>query len=215
MGTALRRLAAEVGLDLVDDVDAADVIVDYSRPERAAALLDALERHPRPFLIGTTGLPDAAIAQITALSARVPAMRAPNTGTGIAVLRRLVRDAVRALPGWDVEIVELHHRKKVDAPSGTAWALLDAAGKPRDGAVTARDRGVRTDGEVGIQALRGGDVVGEHTVYLLGPGERIELTHRAMDRDTFARGGLRAAIFLSAPGRAPGLYTMDDVLRLG
>jgi 4-hydroxy-tetrahydrodipicolinate reductase len=127
-----------------------------------------------------------------------------------------VEQAVGALgDGWDVEVLEMHHRNKVDAPSGTAWLLADAAGG-RHRAVTARtgETGARTDAEIGIQTLRGGDVVGEHTVYLIGQGERLELTHRCWDRTTFARGGVRAARWTLEPGRPPGRYSMNDVLGL-
>ena len=141
---------------------------------------------------------------------------APNTGTGVNVLRSLVQKAAEALgAGWDSEVLEMHHRRKVDAPSGTAWMLLEALGDPSD-AVASRvgETGPRTDSEIGIQTLRGGDVVGEHTVYLIGEGERLELTHRAWSRDTFARGALRAARWLLEDGRQPGLYSMADVLDL-
>ncbi|MBN92620.1 MAG: 4-hydroxy-tetrahydrodipicolinate reductase, partial [Deltaproteobacteria bacterium] len=123
---------------------------------------------------------------------------------------------------WDIEVLEMHHNKKVDAPSGTAWALVeqaaqglgDAPGSGRERAMSVRDGqvGARPDGAIGVQSLRGGDVVGEHTVFLVGPGERLELTHRSWDRTTFARGGLRAARWLAQEGRAAGLYSMADVL---
>jgi 4-hydroxy-tetrahydrodipicolinate reductase len=151
---------------------------------------------------------------------------APNTGTGIGVLAALVENAVNALgPGWDIEVLEMHHRNKVDAPSGTAWMLLDAAARASGSREDeSRERGVasrvgavgsRSNDEIGVQSLRGGDVVGEHTVYLVGHGERIELTHRCWDRATFARGGLRVARWLTEPGRQPGLYSMRDVVSVG
>jgi 4-hydroxy-tetrahydrodipicolinate reductase len=171
---------------------------------------------PRPLVVGTTGLGDELRAQIMSLSERVPVVLAPNTGTGVNVLRAIAQKAAETLgAGWDIEVLEMHHRNKVDAPSGTAWMLLEALGD-RSEAVPARlgETGARTDSEIGIQTLRGGDVVGEHTVYLIGEGERLELTHRAWSRDTFARGALRAAHWLLAPGRTPGLYSMADVLDL-
>ncbi len=225
MGTALARLIEDGdpsagGLSLADDLHRADVVIDYSHPDWTGPLLARLLTAPRPLVIGTTGLTDRQQDDLRRLGEAVPVVQAANTGTGITVLRSLVGDAVRRLgPGWDIEVVEMHHRRKVDAPSGTAWMLLEAAEEARSGA-PSRDRavpsrvgetGARTDAEIGIQTLRGGDVVGEHTVFLVGHGERIELTHRCWDRDTFARGGLRAAAWLAA-GRSPGLYSMDDVL---
>ena len=206
-------------LTLASGIEDAAVIVDYSHPDWTRPLVSRLRDAPRPLVVGTTNLGDDLIDELRQLAQRVPVVLAPNTGTGINVLRRLVVDAVAVLgPGWDVEVLELHHRRKVDAPSGTAWHLVDAAagarGADRGVAVAERlgETGARTDAEIGVQALRGGDVVGEHTVYLIGHGERLELTHRAWDRATFARGGLRAARWLIAEGREPGLYGMDDVL---
>jgi 4-hydroxy-tetrahydrodipicolinate reductase len=220
MGTALVRLVnAAADLERARGIDHADVVIDYSHPDWTGPLLAKLLAEPLPTLIGTTGLPEPMLREIDALAERAPVLRAANTGTGINILRGLVQAAVRAAgPGWDVEVLEMHHRNKVDAPSGTAWMLLEtAAGGGRERAVPARvgETGARTDDEIGVQTLRGGDVVGEHTVYLIGHGERIELTHRAWDRDTFARGGLRAARWLAAPGREPGLYSMTDVLGAG
>ena len=213
MGAALGRLIDDAGLARAADLTEADVVIDYSHPDWTEPLVRQLLDAPRPLLVGTTGLPSTVQADIEALARDVPVVIAANTGTGINILKRLVAEAVRlAGPGWDIEVLEMHHRKKVDAPSGTAWMLLETAGD-RDRAVASRvgETGARTDDEIGIQSLRGGDVVGEHTVYLVGHGERIELTHRAWDRDTFARGGLRAALWL-ASGQAPGLYDMNDVL---
>lgn len=217
MGTAvLALLDAAADLEAAATIGGADVVIDYSHPDWTGPLLSKLLADPKPLLMGTTGLTEAQVADLERLAAQVPVVRAANTGTGINILQALVKQAVAAAgPGWDVEILEMHHRKKVDAPSGTAWMLLEtAAGGGRDRAVPSRvgETGARTDEEIGIQTLRGGDVVGEHTVYLVGHGERIELTHRAWDRTTFARGGVRAARWLVAEGRAPGLYAMADVL---
>jgi 4-hydroxy-tetrahydrodipicolinate reductase len=229
MGTALRRLLAAAdpagaGLELREVEASAAVVVDYSHPDWTGPLLKRLLGAPRPLLVGTTGLSEEIRKDIQTLAARAPVLVAANTGTGIAVLKTLVGQAVRMLgAGWDVEVLEMHHRKKLDAPSGTAWLLEEEAARARGDAAGLRDAavsarvghvGARTDGEIGVQALRGGDVVGEHTVYLVGMGERLELTHRCHDRDTFARGGLRAARWLAEPGRVAGLYTMDDVLGL-
>ncbi|MCO4772799.1 MAG: 4-hydroxy-tetrahydrodipicolinate reductase [Deltaproteobacteria bacterium] len=216
MGSAVVRLLREAPGLAPARLDSASVIVDYSHPDWTGPLIDKLLERPRPAVIGTTGLSPAMEAKLLTLSERVPVVRAANTGTGIHILKELVAQAVRlAGPGWDVEILEMHHRRKVDAPSGTAWMLLEtAAGGGRERAVPARvgETGARTDEEIGVQTLRGGDVVGEHTVYLVGHGERIELTHRCWDRDTFARGGLRAARWAAEPDRAAGLYSMSDVL---
>jgi 4-hydroxy-tetrahydrodipicolinate reductase len=223
MGMAVLRLIAEAD-DLVaaPDLASSDVVVDYSHPDWTGPLLKELLASPRPTLIGTSGLGPAIHADIEALADRVPVVYAANTGTGIAVLRGLVRQAAAALgDDWDIEVLELHHRNKADAPSGTAWMLVDDAieatgGGGRDRAVPDRVGfvGARTDAEIGVQTLRGGDVVGEHTVYLVGHGERIELTHRSWNRDTLARGGLRAARWLAEAERVPGLFTMNDVLGL-
>ncbi len=228
MGAALRDLLAgedpaAVGLDLASTVAEADVVLDYSHPRCTADLVSALMAAPKPLLVGTTGLSEPLLSDLQALSQRSPVVLAPNTGTGINVLATLVGEAAAALgPGWDIEILEMHHRNKVDAPSGSAWMLLDSAarangksdGEARTRATPSRvgEVGARSDAEIGVQSLRGGDVVGEHTVYLVGHGERLELTHRCWDRETFARGGLRAARWLAAPERQPGLYSMQDVL---
>jgi len=216
MGAAVLRLVDEAAdCERAAGIDDAEVIIDYSHPDWTGPLLTLLLADPVPAIVGTTGLSPEQEADLEALSRRVPVVRAANTGTGVNILKRLVELAAKAAPDWDIEVLEMHHRRKVDAPSGTAWMLLEAAaGGGRERAVPARvgQTGARTDEEIGIQSLRGGDVVGEHTVFLVGDGERIELTHRAWDRDTFARGGLRAARWLVVPGRAAGLYSMDDVL---
>jgi len=215
-------LGAELAPGVVATADAdaalarADVVVDFSAPAGTAALLRALERGPLPAVIGTTGLTDEHEARLRSLAARAPVVVAPNMSLGVNVLRRLVRDAARALgASWDLELVEIHHRRKVDAPSGTALALVDDlvhGGAPADRTVGGRHGAVgpRADHEIGVHAVRGGDVAGEHTVYLLGDGERLELTHRAGDRRIFALGALRAAAW--AATAAPGRYGMDEVL---
>ncbi len=174
-----------------------------------------------PVLVCTTGFEPAERAELAAIAQQVPLIVAPNLSMGVAVLSDLVRRASAALPGYALEILEIHHDKKRDAPSGTAWALGRAAAGARDqdierDAIVARsgDVGPRGAHEIGLQSLRGGDVIGEHTVYLFGPSERIELTHRASSRDVFAHGAARAAAYLGAAGRGAGLYTMADVLGL-
>ena len=199
----------------------ADVVIDFSAPAAVEAMIEAIVRRPIPVAIGTTALPEKVLDGVHDLGRQVPVLLAPNMSLGVNVLRQLVRDAVRAVgPAWDAEIVEVHHRRKVDAPSGTALALaqdLAAAGdRAREvGLELGRcgAAGPRARGAIGVHAVRGGDVVGEHTVLLLGDGERIELIHRASDRRTFAAGALRAASWLVAPDREPGVWGMADVLR--
>jgi 4-hydroxy-tetrahydrodipicolinate reductase len=200
----------------------AEVWIDFSAPASSVANAAAAAAAGARLVVGTTGLGAADKEAIAAAARRIPLVLAANTSVGITVLLRIVADVARALgPGYDLEIVEAHHRAKRDAPSGTALRLAEALAEAtgRDLARTARmarqgDVGPRTDEEIGIQSLRGGDVIGDHTVHFLGLGERIELTHRASSRDTFARGAVRAALWLAEAGRAPGLYDMRDVLGL-
>ena len=146
----------------------------------------------------------------------MPILRAANFSLGVAVLTRLLREAAAALPSWDLEIVEAHHGRKQDAPSGTALALGHAAAAARhttpEAAVYSREgqTGERIDGSIGFAVVRGGDIVGEHTAMLIGQGERLELVHRATDRSIFARGALQAAHWLA--GRAPGQWQLDNVI---
>jgi 4-hydroxy-tetrahydrodipicolinate reductase len=201
---------------------AADVWIDFSAPAATVASAQAAAAAGARLVIGTTGLSPGDREAIAAAAQRVPLVLAANTSVGITVLLRVVADVARALgPGYDLEIVETHHRAKRDAPSGTALrlaeALAEATGRDLSRAArTARqgDVGPRTDEEIGLQTLRGGDVIGDHTVHFLGLGERIEVTHRASSRDTFARGAVRAALWLAQPDRTPGLYDMRDVLGL-
>jgi 4-hydroxy-tetrahydrodipicolinate reductase len=205
------RGAADLGAALAG----ADVVVDFTSPEGTLAVAAAAADRAVPLVSGTTGLPPEARAVLAQIAARIPILHAPNMSAGVAVLADLVTEAVRRLgDSFDVEIVEMHHRHKVDAPSGTALRLADAVSAARPGIERVHGRsgaaGPRGPGEVAILALRGGDVVGDHTVILAGPGERIELTHRASSRETFAQGALRAARWII--GRPPGLYGMADVL---
>jgi 4-hydroxy-tetrahydrodipicolinate reductase len=198
----------------------ADVWIDFSAPAASVANVRAATAAGARIVVGTTGL-SAADKEVVAAAARtIPVVLAPNMSVGVTVLLKLVADAARALgPGYDIEIVEAHHRAKRDAPSGTALRLAEAVAEAtnRDLAKTGRyerhgDVGPRTAEEIGIQTIRGGDVVGDHTVFFLGLGERVEITHKASSRDTFARGALRAGEWLA--GKAPGLYDMRDVLGL-
>lgn len=173
-----------------------DVAVDFSLPEGFDPVLALCVARGTAFVSGTTGLEDAQRAALEAAADRVPVLWASNFSLGVAVLHMLVERAAAALPGWDCDIVEQHHTRKRDAPSGTALTLGAAA--ERGGAAPR------------YASLRAGDIVGEHTVQFATAGERIELVHRATDRDIFARGALHAAARL--PGRAPGRYTLADLL---
>ena len=172
----------------------AEVVVDFSSPGATLALAPIAAAAGTAVVSGTTGLGDDARAALDRAATRVPVLWEPNMSLGVHVLTELVRRASTVLAEWDAEIVETHHRAKVDAPSGTALRLAESTGRAR----------------VGMHALRGGDVVGDHAVHFLGGGERIELTHRATSRDVFAHGALRAARWIV--GRPPGRYALRDVL---
>jgi 4-hydroxy-tetrahydrodipicolinate reductase len=193
----------------------ADVVIDFSNAKAVAPLLAIAARQKIAVVSGTTNLDDAAKAAFDRAAQTVPVLWAPNMSLGVQVLAELVEQAVRRLGlGFDVEITEIHHRKKVDSPSGTAKRLADAARSARSELREIHGRsgdvGARTDEEMAVYGLRGGDVVGDHTVYLFGQGERIELTHRASNRDLFAHGALVAARFLA--GKPAKRYTIADVL---
>lgn len=215
MGQAIAAAVAE-NQDFSIDPDRGDVIVDFSAPDALAASLDRSVRASVPILIGTTGLDDLASRRIAEASRSVAVLRASNTSLGVALLEQLVERAARVLgPQWDVEVLEMHHRLKRDAPSGTALTLGEAAargfGRPltRDDARSGRQL-ERAEGSVGFAALRGGTVVGDHDVIFAGSEERLILSHRAENRMVFARGALAAARFLV--GKGPGLYSMRDVV---
>jgi 4-hydroxy-tetrahydrodipicolinate reductase len=197
-----------------------DVLVDFTRPEGTLAHLEACLRHGKPMVIGTTGFSDVQKARIAEGARRLPIVLSPNFAIGVNVVFRLAQMAAAALgDAYDVEIVEAHHRHKVDAPSGTALRLgeLVAGALGRDlGSVATHgrsgDTGERPARAIGFHAIRGGDIVGEHTVIFAGVGERVEIAVRSHSRQTYAAGALRAAKWLR--GRAPGLYDMFDVLGL-
>ncbi len=195
----------------------ASVAIDFSVPHCVAANARACIAARVPLLVGTTGFDAQVGASLEAASAVIPVLIAPNTSVGVNLVAQLVKLAARALGTADVEISEAHHRLKRDAPSGTALALGEVVARARgqefkDVAVFER-HGIfapRRSGEIGFSVVRAGDIVGEHTVTFAVAGERVEITHRATDRITFARGALRAAEWLA--GRPPGLYTMADVI---
>jgi len=192
----------------------AEVAIDFSSPAALSELADICASSEIALVSGTTSLDPAALAALGAASASAPVLWEPNMSVGVHVLAALVEQGLAALgPGFDVEVVEIHHRAKVDAPSGTAIRLGDVARAARDGRyVHGREGrpGARAADEIGMHAVRGGDVVGDHTVFLLGDGERLELTHRASNREVFAHGALRAAAWLA--GRPAGRYRLADVL---
>ena len=197
--------------------DRCDVVVDFSLPEGLAEALPLLGN--TALVTGTTGLDAAQEHALTAQASAAPVLTAANFSSGVTVLGDLVARAAKALPDYDVEVVEAHHRRKIDAPSGTALYLARAAAVARgqdldEVAVYGREgrTGARPSGQIGIHALRGGDVVGEHTVWLAGEGDRLLLGHVATSRDTFAHGALRAARWLH--GKPAGHYAMTDVLGL-
>jgi len=196
----------------------ADVVIDFSGPDGLSAALDFCAKHNAALVSGTTGIDVALQTRLDQASRHIPVLHAANFSLGVAVLKRLLREAAAALPDWDLEIIEAHHSRKEDAPSGTALALGDAAAEAR-GTTLAKDAvyvregrpGARRSGSIGFAVVRGGDVVGEHTALLLGQGERVELAHRATDRSIFARGALETAAWLA--GRKPGSYSIDDLLQ--
>lgn len=200
------------------DPDHGDVLVDFSVPVALAASLDRAVAAGIPILIGTTGLDDFADNRIAEAARRVAVLRAANTSLGVALMADLVERAARVLgPDWDVEIVEMHHRAKADAPSGTAIALGEAAARGRGIDLEGlSDQGrvgtalKRREGAIGFASLRGGTVAGDHDVVFAGEQERLILSHRAESRAIFARGALAAARFLH--GKPAGLYTMRDVI---
>jgi 4-hydroxy-tetrahydrodipicolinate reductase len=215
MGQAIAAAANEDPRFAIDE-DHADVLVDFSVPAALHANLDRAVSAGIPILVGTTGLDARADERISAAAKSVAVLRAANTSLGIALLAELVERAARVLgPEWDIEVAETHHRNKVDAPSGTALMLGEAAARGR-GVVLKAERGrdgaglKREEGAIGFASLRGGTVAGDHDVLFLGPHERLILSHRAENRMIFARGALAAARFLA--GKPAGLYSMRDVI---
>lgn len=229
MGRAIAAHAPDLGATIaggIDEGDAtalardADVLVDFSVAAAVRDHLDAALAAGTPLVIGTTGLSADDHAAIDAAATHIAVLQTGNTSLGVTLLAQLVREAAARLgPEWDVEVVEMHHRHKVDAPSGTALLLAAAAADGRGhplAEVAVNDRagvrGARAEGTIGFASLRGGSVIGDHSVVFAGEGERIELVRRADDRAIFARGAIRAGQWLI--GRPPGRYTMGQVLGL-
>ncbi len=197
----------------------ADVVIDFTGAEATLSNIENYRNAKVPVLIGSTGLTAEEKAKVISLGQDIPMILAPNTSLGVNIAFKLVELAASKLKGYDIELSEIHHRMKKDSPSGTALGFAEHAAKGAGldlakNAVYARHGviGERKDDEIGIQTLRGGDVVGDHTVYFFGNGERIEITHMAHTRATFASGAVAAAKWLV--GKPAGYYTMDDVLDL-
>lgn len=242
MGRAIAQVAADAGLGIAGGTDRdgvgeiapgiaittdplalaerSDVLIDFSVPGALSVHLDVCIAANKPILIGTTGLEAVHHALIDEAAAMIPVLQTGNTSLGVNLLAALVEQAAAGLgDDWDIEIVEMHHRHKVDAPSGTALmmgeAVAGALGRDlKDVAVYAREghTGPRERQQIGFQTLRGGDTVGDHTVFFFGEGERVEIRHVATNRANFAVGAVRAALWAAA--KAPALYDMRDVLNL-
>ncbi len=222
-------LAAGLGMlevQVQDDLDKAvqkagqvDVVIDFTTADASVHHAEICAQRKVAMVVGSTGFSEEARQSIAATQQVIPLVMAPNMSVGVSLMLKIAQELAEGLgAGYDIEVLELHHRHKVDAPSGTAHRLAEVIAErtgrrgkdityTRKGAI-----GERPHNQIGIQALRGGDVVGEHTVYFIGEGERIELTHRAWSRDQYANGAVRAARWLV--GKPPGLYTMKDVLGL-
>ncbi len=205
--------------DISTLLEASDIIIDFSTPDASQLLLEAALKHPKPIVMGTTGLNEHQSNLLRQASEIMPILYATNMSLGVALLNKLVYLAAERLKGFDIEIVEQHHRYKIDAPSGTALTLAESAAKGRGldldkVRVSGRNGniGKRTEDEIAVMALRGGDIVGRHTVGFYNDGEFIELNHTATSRNTFSKGAIRAASWLST--QKPGLYSIADSLEL-
>ena len=215
-----QRSGVSITADLVGGLTSAQTLIDFTRPEGTLAHLRVCRERGVNAVIGTTGFSDAQKAEIEAAARDIAIMMAPNMSVGVNVTLKLLELAAKALAtGYDIEIIEAHHRHKVDAPSGTALkmgeVIADALGRDlKQCAVYAREgvTGERDPSSIGFATIRGGDIVGDHTVLFAGTGERIEITHKSSSRATYAQGSLRAARFLA--GRKTGLFDMFDVLQL-
>jgi len=217
-------LGRATGVAISDDLDAvlaaSQVLIDFTRPEGTLHHLQACAGRGVALVIGTTGFSAADKAAIGAAAQRIPVFMSPNMSVGVNVVMRLIEQAAKAFShGYDIEIIEAHHRNKIDAPSGTALKMgevvASALGRNlADNAVFGREgvTGVRDPSTIGFATVRGGDIIGDHTVLFAGIGERIEITHKSSSRATYAQGSLRAARYLAHSG--PGLYDMNDVLGL-
>ena len=208
-----------VTTDIKSFLNSCDIVIDFSLPEACETLLEASILTPKPLVIGTTGLSPHQLNLLKQASLKMPILYATNMSLGVALLNKLVYQASSALDGFDIEIVEMHHKHKKDAPSGTALTLGESAALGRNldldkVRVSGRDGniGERTTDEISVMALRGGDIVGRHTVGFYNDGEFIELNHTATSRNTFSKGAIRAASWLA--DKDSGLYSISDCLEL-
>ncbi len=216
--------AGKTGVEIVADIEKAlsegDVLIDFTFPEVTMGNLQAVRRLNKAAVVGSTGFNADQMEEIKQIASEIPCILAPNMSVGVNLMLKLVHEAARTLGNdYDIELVETHHKMKKDAPSGTAMKLAEVAAEAVGrnlSEVGVFERfgmtGARRQNEIGVQTLRGGDVVGDHTVFFFGEGERLEITHRATSRDTFASGAVRGALWVV--GKEPGLYDMQDVLGL-
>ena len=210
----------DIGIDTATELEGADYLIDFTRPEGTLHHMEVCRKLGVKMVIGTTGFSDAEKVQVAEAAKDIAIMMAPNTSVGVNVTLKLLEMAAKALnTGYDIEIIESHHRNKVDSPSGTALkmgeVISDALGRDLKGhAVFAREgiTGIRDPQAIGFSAIRGGDIVGDHTVMFAGIGERIEITHKSSTREGYAQGALRAVRFLA--NQKTGLFDMFDVLGL-
>jgi len=205
--------------DAASFLEKCDMVIDFSLPEAAQTLFEAALENPKPIVSGTTGFDTHQLNLLKTVSEKMPVLHATNMSVGVAMLSKLVNEAAKKLEGFDIEVVEMHHRHKKDAPSGTALTLAEsaAAGRGLDldrVRVSGRNGniGERTEDEIAVMALRGGDIVGRHTVGFYNDGEFIELNHTATSRNTFSKGAIRAAQWLVT--KESGLYSIADCLEL-
>ncbi|MBN2185633.1 MAG: 4-hydroxy-tetrahydrodipicolinate reductase [Candidatus Krumholzibacteriota bacterium] len=207
----------KVGSNLQDIIDKGDIVVDFSCPEASLSHMAEASAAGKPFITGTTGFSDGQLAEAEEVANNIPVLISPNMSAGVNLLFKITEDVTRALPDFDVEIVEIHHNRKKDSPSGTAAKIAEIVRSVRKDSAIVYGRegfvGERPKKEIGMHSLRGGDVAGEHRIIFAGEGERFELVHKAHSRKPLARGTIKAIHFIHRLG--PGLYTMDDMLGFG
>lgn len=219
MGMQVKMLAEAHGIETtfiytVEEARVIDVAIDFSHPDFFKTVEESVTKYKIPVVICTTGFSDVQVGQIDAMSTQVPVVYTRNTSLGVAVLTHVVKEATRLLGDYDIEIIEKHHNQKVDSPSGTALQLVNTVEDVRENTTRVYGRegivGKRTKDEIGIHAIRGGSIVGEHSVLFAGNDEVIELKHEAFSKKLFASGALKAAQYIYK--KDPGHYTMTDVL---
>lgn len=203
------NVTSDISLGIKDS----DIVIDFSHPASTMKLITECTNNNKKIVIGTTGFNPDEMAEIKKTAEKTPVLLSPNMSVGVNLVFKLVKEITDKLPDYEKEIIEAHHNRKVDAPSGTALKIAKIISKSDDTLVYGREgkTGPRKKNEIGIHAIRAGNIVGEHTVMWVGPYERVELTHRAESRDVFASGAIKAAVWLN--NQPPGkLYSMDDVL---